>query len=710
MRLLLHPRSIAIVGASATPGSLGESVFLNLKNAAYSGNLYLINPKRPLIHGHASLGSINEMPDGVDCAVLAIPAGAVLESALACARKQVGSLIVFSAGFAESGEAGRGAQQELARIAREHGIIIEGPNCLGMVNYVDSIPLTFVVTPPQPRSDSPGVAIISQSGALAAVVAVNMRHHDLPLTYSISTGNEASHGVEDFVEHLLDDPDTRVLALIVEQFRQPRRFLDLVQRAREQNKHIVLFHPGSSGRARASAVTHTGAMAGDYDAMRTIVTRAAVILVETLEEFVDVSQILVRIHELPRKGAAVFTESGAFKAHALDLCERIGLPLPPLSPSAESALRAALPAFIPPSNPLDLTAQALVDPGLYCRTLPAILGDEQFGSVILCIILTDPTTATLKLPPILDAIRTLQPVKPVLFAALDEGAPFNAEEIDGLRRVGVPCFPSPERALRALARITARGAATQHRSLPARGKPNQANRLEAGVLPEHRAKEILKQFGIPTPPGGLAKTLGDAIGLARTIGFPVVLKAQSAELAHKSDAGGVILGIGSESDLAAAWTTLLANIHAFRPGLTLEGVLVESMEPEGVELIFGARNDPDWGPVLLAGFGGVLAEVARDVRILPPDLVVDEITAELHKLRSAALLRGFRGSPPVNVLAAANLLSSLDAFIQAHPEIAEIDLNPVVVYPGDRGAIALDAVINVGHKTRESHSPKETQP
>ena len=701
---LLRPRSIALVGASATPGSLGESVFLNLKNAAFGGDLYLINPKRPLIHGHASLGSISEMPDGVDCAVLAIPAGAVLESARACARKQVASLIIFSAGFAESGQAGRDAQQELAALACEHGILIEGPNCLGMVNYVDSIPLTFVVTPPQPRSQSPGVAIISQSGALAAVVAVNMRHHAIRLSYSISTGNEASHGVEDFVEHLIDDPDTRVIALIVEQFRQPQRFLRLAQRAREQGKYIVLLHPGSSSPARASAVTHTGAMAGDYDVMRAIVTRAGVILVETLEEFVDVSQTLGLIRELPRKGAAVFTESGAFKALALDLCERVGLPLPALSPSAESALRAALPAFIPPSNPLDLTAQALVDPDLYRRTLPAVLADEQFGSVILCIILTDPTTAALKLPPILDAIRTLKPAKPVLFAALDEGAPFNAPEIAELRRLGVPRFPSPERALRALARITARGVDSRLHSLPHRDNPKEGNCLDAGVLAEYRAKQILEQFGIPIPPGGLAKTFDDAVAIARTIGFPVVLKAQAAELAHKSDAGGVILGIASESDVAAAWTTLHANIQTSRPGLALDGVLVERMMPQGIELILGARNDPDWGPILLAGFGGVLAEAARDVRLLPPDLSIDEIVDELHRLRSAALLRGFRGSPPVNVHAAAQILAALGAVIQVHPEIVEIDLNPVVVYPGDKGTIALDAVIAVGNRSPDSQT------
>ncbi len=333
---------------------------------------------------------------------------------------------------------------------------LEGPNCLGMVNYVDGIPLTFVVTPPQAQIDRPGAAIFSQSGALAAVISVNMRHHRIPLTYSISTGNEAATGIEDFVEHLLEDASTRVFALVVEQFREPQRFLELARRVRDAGKFIVLLHPGRSKAARVSAATHTGAIAGDYEVMQTLVAHAGVIHVESLEELVDVVQIVVRCAEPPRGGAAVLTESGAFKAHAMDLCGAIGLNLPALSKSCEDKLRKALPAFIPPSNPLDLTAQGLVDPDLYRRTLPPIMEDDGFGSIVLGIILTDAKTTRLKLPPILSAIEALKPRKPVVFAALDEGAPFDFPELDALRELGVACFPSPERALRALALVTRR--------------------------------------------------------------------------------------------------------------------------------------------------------------------------------------------------------------------------------------------------------------
>ncbi len=693
---LLRPRSIALVGASAKPGSLGDCVLTNLEDAGYSGELCLVNPKRPVIHGRTCLGSIEELPAGIDCAVLAIPGSAVVESVRACALRGVGSAIVFSAGFAEAGEEGRNAQRELGSIPREHGIVVEGPNCLGMVNYVDGIPLTFVVTPPQARTETAGVAIISQSGALAAVIAVNMRHHDIPLTYSISTGNEVSTGVEDFIEHLIGDKSTLIFALVVEQFRQPRRFLKLVRRVLEAGQFLVLLHPGRSSTARASAATHTGAIAGDYDVMHTLVTHAGVIHADTMEELVDVAQILVRCRELPSGGAAIFTESGAFKALAIDLCDRVGLELPGLSSRAQAALKEALPAFIPPSNPLDLTAQGLVDPDLYRRTLPPILQEDRFGSVLLAIILTDPKTTKLKLPHIVDAVRSLASRKPLVFAALDEGAPFDFPELRDLRELGVSCFPSPERAIRALALVTSFASRKMGREVALPEHRIIAARPE-GVLPEWESKAILAQLGIATPMGRLAFTREEAMQIAAEIGFPIVLKAQAAELSHKSDAGGVVLGIQSEEQLLREWVALQNNVRNARPDIVLDGVLVERMVERGLELIVGGRSDADWGPVLLVGAGGVLAEAMGDVRLLPADLPQEQIEEELRKLRCGVILDGFRGSPALDVAAMAEVVAKVGSLLRATPELAEVEINPLVVYPRGVGAIALDALISVKH-------------
>jgi acetate---CoA ligase (ADP-forming) len=689
---LLKPRSIALVGASASPGSLGESVLLNLERMQYAGDLHLINPNRAAIHNRPCLPSIDALPMDVDCAVLAIPFSAVVESARACVRKGVGSLIVYASGFAESSEEGKAAQRELSRLAIEHNTVIVGPNCLGVVNYVDSVPLTFVVTPPQPAAHRPGVAIISQSGALAAVLAVNMRHHGIPLTYSISTGNEAAFGVEDAIESLIGDRSTRVIALVVEQFRGAKRLLRLAERVRAAGQYIVLLHPGSSHAARASAVTHTGAIAGNYQVMRTLVARAGIVHVESLEELVDVSQILTLCGLLPCGGVALFTESGAFKALALDLCERIGLDLPAFSGRGHQQMRDALPSFIPVTNPMDLTAQGLVDPTLYSRTLPPILEDDSFGSVLMSIILTDPTTTGHKLPHILDALRSLKPSKPIVFAAMDEGAPLGDEYTSALRQLGVACFPSPERALRALGHVT-RLARQEPASDPIESSAAIEIPVTYGTLPEYRSKQILTDLGIRVPEGSIARNVDEALAIACKITFPVALKAQAASLAHKSDVGGVILNVPDEAVLREKWEELHQRLAINCPGIALDGVLVERMAPKGVELILGSRNDPDWGPVLLAGFGGVLAEAIKDVRILPTDLRREEIIAELGKLQCAPLLRGFRGLLPLDVSAVADILMSLGRLMRSCSQIQEIDINPVVVYSQNSGAIALDAVI-----------------
>ena len=692
---LLCPRSLAIVGASATPGSLSDSLLTNLERAGYAGEIHLINPKRSEIRGRACLPSIEALPQGVDCAVLAIPRVGVLEAAAACARRGVGALIIFAAGFAESGAQGRAEQEQLAAMAREHGMVIEGPNCLGMVNYPAGIPLTFVMTQTQPAPAGPQVAVVSQSGAMAAVLSLNLQHHGLPLSYSISTGNEAASGVEDYVEYLIDEDSTRVVAMIVEQFREPQRFLQLAQRARARGQFFVLLHPGRSSAARASAATHTGALAGDYETMRTLCTDAGVVVVESLELLADVTQILIRCPALPRGGAAVLAESGAFKALTLDLCEEVGLPLPAPAAATAEKLRAVLPEFIPPANPLDVTAHALVDPDLYRRTFPPILEDPGCGSLVLAIILTDEATTNLKFPPILDAIRSLRPQKPVLFAGLDEGAPRPTRWIEALWELGVPFFPTPERAFRALALVTALGGRTV-RSAAAPAATISGLALPMVTLPEDRSKEVLARLGLRIPEGALARVCEEALEMAARLGYPVALKAQAAELTHKSDVGGVALPLRDADEVAAGWQRVVASVARARPGLALDGLLVERVAPRGVEMIVGARRDPEWGPVALVGLGGVFAEALREFRLLAPDAGVEEIVAELKRMKGARLLEGFRGSRPADLPAVAEAVQRLIGLLRAEPAIREVEINPLVVYPEGEGVLALDALIVTG--------------
>jgi acyl-CoA synthetase (NDP forming) len=681
------------VGASATPGALGASVLGNLERNGFAGEIYLINPKRAQIAGRPCLASVEQLPDGVDVAVLAIPQTAVLDTIRALAKRRVGAAIIFSAGFAEAGEQGQAEQSEIARIAAEAGMVIEGPNCLGSINYQQGVPLTFVQVDIRDKTcaSQPCIGVVSQSGAMMTVLCTTLSSRHLPLSYAVSTGNEAASVAEDYVEFLLEQSHTRVIAMIVEQFRHPERMLAAVAQARRQGKTLVLLHPGKSSAARASAATHTGVLAGDYSLMRTKMERAGAVFAETLEELGDIAEIAIRCPALPAAGVAVLGESGAFKALTLDWAEALQLDLPLISDQDSPQLRAVLPGFVGVSNPLDLTAQGLVDPDLYYRTLTALLEDERFSTLVIGLIQGDAVTCGIKMPPVLRAIHDLRPRKAVVLAGLDEGAAVPPEFIEQLRSLGVPYFPSTERALRAVQRLTA----LQARRFESSHSEPKALALPADrtVVPEYQAKQILAQAGIPFARGELATSLEQAVETAQALGWPVALKAQSAQLSHKSDAGGVILNVGDRPSLEQAWTRLHASVANYDGNIVLDGVLVEAMGRRGLEMIVGARQDPQWGPVILVGMGGVTAEIMRDVRLLDADLSVRQVLHELDQLQAAALLHGYRGSPRLDREALAELIVRLGQVLRGTPAIREIDLNPVIVLPEAQGVLALDALM-----------------
>jgi acyl-CoA synthetase (NDP forming) len=420
-----------------------------------------------------------------------------------------------------------------------------------------------------------------------------------------------------------------------------------------------------------------------------------VVIVESLEELLDVSEIALRAVALPAGGTAVLAESGWFKALALDLAEQVALPLPELTEATYAGLRAALPDFIPPSNPLDLTAQALVDPDLYRRTLNVLADEPEFGSIVIAIILTDESTCRLKLPPIIQALESLAPQKAIIFVGMDEGAYIPPEFVAALRALHVPFFPSPERGFRALARLTEQRGRALAPTAAARGAVPLLPEA-AGVVPEYLSKEILAAAGIAIPSGGFARSASEAAAIAERIGFPVALKAQAAALSHKTDAGGVILGLNDARAVETGWMQLHANVARAAPHVTLDGVLVETMARRGVELIVGARNDAEWGAVVLVGLGGVLAEILQDSRLIPATLTRPQIVEELYRLKSAALLRGYRGAPALDIDAAADIVAKVGALVSATDRIREVDINPVVLYPAGEGGVALDALIVLG--------------
>jgi acetate---CoA ligase (ADP-forming) len=688
---LMRPRSIAIVGVSAEPGSPGGGVLDNLERYGYGGKIHLVSRSRGNVNGRRCVASIDDLPEGVDTALLTVPRVAVESAVSACVRRAVGAVIIFAAGFAEAGGEWKAAQERIAAVARDAGMAMCGPNCLGIMNYVDGIPLTF--SPQQPTSPptGPSLSIVAQSGGLSAILRTALLAKDVPVAFAVSTGNEAVLGLEDYLEFLLDDAMTRVITVFAEQIRQPQRFLRLAARAREAGKAIVLLHPGRSAAARAAAQSHTGALAGDHAIMRALMVREGVIAVDGLDELIDVSELMARFSGLPAAGPAVLTDSGAFKGMTLDLAEAVGLELPPLPPATAERLKAELPDFMEPGNPLDLTAQGILDLDLYARTLKPLFDDAAFGSVFVApIVSANSAFAAAKIAAILKPM--VGAGKPAIMGLLGGEVALPPGTVEEVRAAGIALFRSPERGLRALARVTAhaRTAGRVRARSPAMAAPALPGN---GVLPEHVAKPYLKRLGIPVPNGAMTRDLAAAQAAAAQIGYPVALKLQAVALPHKSDAGGITLDVGDPAALEKAWRRMHQGVLERHPGIAIDGVLVEAMAKRGLEMIVGARRDPEWGPVVVVGLGGIWAEALRDILVLPPDLDPSELGGELKTLKAAPLLEGTRGAPARDVAALIDIAGRIGSVVRARPEITEIEINPLVLF--ESGALALDALIVV---------------
>jgi acyl-CoA synthetase (NDP forming) len=703
LRPLLRPRSVAIVGVSPEAGSLGGNVLSNLTRIGFKGDIHLVSRNNREIGGRVCVGSIDELPDGIDVAVLAVPRQATVDAVQACVRRKIGAALVFASGFAEMDEAGRADQEAMARIANEAKLALCGPNCIGLVNLTDRVALTFEplsFPPPYPPPQAGegregvgrGIGVVTQSGAMCSTLRLALLAKGLKLSIVVSTGNEAQLTTEHFLEFLIDDDATEVIVLFMEQVRDPALFLALAARARERKKPIVLMHPGRSARAQESARTHTGAMVGNHAVMSALVAHQAVVRVETLEELLDTAEILARFAKPPVKGAAVMTNSGAFKGYALDFAETLGLDLPALSPANAAAIKKILPPFAAIENPVDTTAQTVRDPSILGSTAAQLLADPAMGSLVISIVAGAPRFAMDKANAILSGIADLE--KPIAVATMGDETELPAEFSGILRDKGIAFFRSPDRALRAMARATWYGNAVTSPRPRAEAPALPPHKIAAsGALTEYQGKALLAMLGIAVPEGALACNPDDAREIALRVGYPVVLKAQAAALAHKSDAGGVVLNIAGDAVLMRAWDGVAANVRKAQPDLVLDGMLVEAMAPPGLELAVGARREPRWGPILTVGLGGIWIEALHDIRILPADLSHDGIIAELLQLKGAALLRGGRGTPAADLDAVADCVLRLGAIIRGEPRVSEIEINPLRVYA--RGALALDVLMHV---------------
>src|SRR3954452_16433852 len=625
----LRPRSVAIVGISSRPGSAGQNILQSLKLNKFAGDIHLVGRSEEPIDGRPVLKNPEELPEGVDLAVFTLPAASVRDTIAACVKRNVGSAMIFAAGFAEVGE--QEMQDDIAKTARDGGLAIVGPNCLGVTNNVDGMMLHMLFAREALRfgeSSKTGLAFVGQSGGMLGHFQRAADGRGTPMSYIISTGNEIGLESTDFIEFLADDAATRVLVVYTEQVRRPREFLAAIRRCRAARKAGILMFPGRSVKSKQAAQSHTGALVGDYATMRTLVEDAGAIVVTTMDEMMDLSEILVRYPKPPVKGPAIFTASGAFVGLSNDMAEELGFEFPAVDPATLKIFEDTLPPYGNYGNPLDATAG--FTPTQLPGVVKALIDDPNIGMLFISF----PINTGLVVQNFNKGMEGSD--KPKVMVALGDSWPLAPDVMEAVKQSPAVFGRSSDRMMRAIAtylrygRLLARAGAAAE-SEPIKGLP----KLGKGAQPEWLGKKVLAAAGMKVPDGDLARTVDEAADVAKRIGYPVVLKAQAAALSHKTEAGGVMLNFADEAALRAAWDTMMKSVKRAAPDVTLDGGLVENMSPKGIELMVGAKRDPGWGTVLLLGLGGIWVEALGDVQLLPGGVGEDEVREALRKLRSA---------------------------------------------------------------------------
>ena len=707
MDAVLRPRSLAVVGASPDRASIGGAVFANLLAAGYTGELHAVNRRGRPIDGHPCHRSIADVPGELEAAVLAIPAAGVVDAARACAARGVRALVVLSAGFAETGPEGEVLQRELLSVCRAGGMRLVGPNCLGVIDTDPAVRLNASFAPTAPPAG--GLGLLSQSGGVGIALLEQARALGAGLSAFVSVGNKADLSGNDFLEWCARDKRTQAILLYLESFGNPRKFARIARRV-GRKKPIVAVKAGRSPAGARAAASHTGALlAGSERTVDALFRQAGVLRAETLGELLDLAALLERQPLPAGRRVAIVTNAGGPGILCADACQAAGLELPELPETVRAELaREALPGAAL-TNPVDLLAAAV--PETFAHAIEAIGRSGAVDAIIAVFVpplVTRADEVAHSIRRAADRVRDGQ--LPLLTVFMTAGGP-PAELHDPAGPL--PTFRYPEDAARALARAAEHAA---WRAAPAGTVPTFADvrRDEAaaivahglaaggdGWLPPADVHSLLACWGVRLAPQRVVPSAAAAARAAAELGGAVALKAIAPELLHKSDAGGVALDLRSAAAVRRAAQAMRARLTT--AGSPPRGFVVQAMAPAGVELLVGASTDPLFGPVVACGAGGVQVELTRDVAVrLTP--LTDRDAHELpRELRLFPLLRGHRGSPPVDVEALEDVLLRIGALADAHPEIAELDCNPVVVHPD--GALVVDARVRVAPAAPPRPSP-----
>ncbi len=699
---LMKPRSIAVVGASQRMNR-ATRVIANLKTFGYQGRIFPINPRYTELHGLPCYPDLASTPEPADTVVVAIPAEQVPAVLSAAVERGVRSAVVLSSGFGEAGMAGQARQAALERLAAECGLLVCGPNCYGVFNLrLASATFSADIHDPLPGR----VAVVSQSGGFSHAIAEHlMRQRAVGLSYIVSCGNQAGVTIEDYVEFLVEDEDTEVIGVFVEGFRQPAKLRAVAARAGALRKPLVALKIGRSENARQAMLAHTGSLAGTPEIIDAVLRQSGIAQVTSLNEMLDTLTLLPAARAYGRAGwrTAVLSGLGGECGRVADVADRVGIELPPLSPTSIAGLREVMPNFGNPRNPLDGTGAMYENAEIFPRLVDALLRDETIDVLAVNMRANVPhpggwAPSRAFTRDLAAAVRRGTNRLVFCFGSHAAGD-LDPDVVGPLAEVGVPYLEATETAMQAL-----RHAREWHRFLErlsgARGGP--ARSLEAwtpgtrGVLGHGDAMRLLREFGIPLVETLAAADPETAVVAAEQLGYPVVLKIDSPDVAHKTDVGGVRLGCGDAAAVRAAYVDIVASVRGRAPAARVEGVLVQRMIAGGTEMILGVKCDPLFGPAVVCGFGGIFVEVLRDVSVRVPPIAAGDAREMIDELRGAGLLRGARGRRPADVAALANALVGLAALAETHRErLRALDVNPLVVLDEGYGVVALDWLVEM---------------
>lgn len=686
---LFNPRSVAIVGASSKPGSVGNDLVKNL--LSFGGEVYLVNIKEEVIEGKQSVGSISKIDQPIDLVIIAVPAQFVAGVLKEAAQKGVKSAVVISAGFKEAGH--KDLEDEMIAICRENNIALIGPNCLGFINPELNLNASFAGAMPQAGP----VAFISQSGALCAAVVDYAKYYSIGFSKFVSIGNKAVLDEVELLQYLFEDEKTKVIAMYLESLTRSRELIQFMQKMHcsGHSKPVIIIKSGRTSAGASASVSHTGALAGADSAYDALFRQAGILRAATVEEMFDLVRVFVDNEALPTNGVAVITNAGGPGVLATDSLISGGLEMAKLSDQTIEKLKNCLPEAANVHNPIDVLGDAKAD--RYSQALQAAVEDENVQSAV---VLLTPQSMT-EIVETAHAIAAVEKTtkKPIVVSFMGE------ETVDAgvkvLQKEGVAAVNFPEQAARALCAMNkfSTSCANLEVNKFTFNDTDKAAVAEifksAGkkVFPESEALSILKHYGFPLLQSQVAKSAAEASEAATKIGTPVAMKIVSQDILHKSDVGGVSLNIDPKN-AAQAYEEMMTRVSQNKPDAKLDGVLIMEMAPKnGFEFILGASKDPALGQMAMVGVGGILVEVLKDVSFGLVPINKNDARAMLNEIKAKKIFDGVRGMPPLDTEAMIDSLGRLSQFLSDFPQIKELDINPLYVLEKGQGARVLDARI-----------------